>query len=129
MIIQIIKEGEKNFSILVKGMVHADFLAVPILDLAKVKPPREGWKGLRLDSAVWAIQEKLGLYLWWDKPDGEKTLALVMESRNGLRYDEGILSPRKQDGWNGILYLSSFNCDSPAKGVKAYSVVLDFDKQ
>jgi hypothetical protein len=123
---QIIKEGEKNLSVLIKGMARADFEPAPILDVAKLKPPREGWKGLRLDSAVWAVQEKMGLYLWWGKPDGEGSLVMPMESRNSVRFDEGIPSPRIESGWKGILYLSSFNCQMVPKG---FFVLLDFDKQ
>ena len=101
---------------------------MPILELDKLEPPREGWKGLRLDSAVWAIQEKMGLYLWWEDPKGEEALVLPMESRNSVRFDEGIPSPRVENGWAGKMYLSSFRCeDGPLP--KGFFVLLDFDKQ
>lgn len=126
MLVQITKDGSKNFSILVKGIATKDFERTPILDLSKLMPPREGWKGIRLDSAVWAIQEKAGLTLWWGAEDGESDLALPMESRNAMRFDEGLMSPRVIEGWKKILYLSSFHVvDEPKK----FMVILDFDKQ
>lgn len=133
MIIEIIKDGEKNVSVLIKGILREDLKPTPAFDISKVRAPREGWKGLRLDSAVWMIQEKMGMMLWWDKPNGEESMALVMESRNGVRYDEGVPSPRKEKGWSGVLYLSSFVSagGTPPTGQvpKAFSILLDFDKQ
>jgi len=127
-LVQLIKEGPKNLSVLVRGITKKDFTPVPILELDKLEPPREGWKGLRLDSAVWAIQEKMGLYLWWEDPKGEEALVLPMESRNSVRFDEGIPSPRVENGWAGKMYLSSFRCeDGPLP--KGFFVLLDFDKQ
>jgi len=130
---EIIKEGEKNFSVLVKGILREELAPTPFLDISKLKAPREGWKGLRLDSALWVIQEKLGIMLWWEKPNGEGSLCLPMESRNGVRYDEGVPSPRKANDWSGVLYLSSFvsHGGSPpsTQQPKAFSILLDFDKQ
>jgi hypothetical protein len=126
-IVQVVKDGQKNFSILIKGLVRGDFEATPIINTAKIQAPNQGWKGLRLDSALWLVQEKMGLYLWWRKPEGEEDLALVMESRNGLRFDEGLPSPRVEKGWDGLMYLSSFN--HQGGGPKGFVVLLDFDKQ
>lgn len=133
MLVQVLKEGPKNLSILVKGIVTEDFGPLEVLDISKLSKPSEGWKGLRLDSAVWLIQEKMTLSLWWDAhKEGdvyttkEEDLALVMESRNSVRYDEGIPSPRITDKWPGKLYISGArNMDA----VKHFTVVLDFDKQ
>lgn len=128
MITKIIRDGQKNCSILVKGFVKEDFDPTPILDVSKLERPREGWKGLRLDSAVWAIQEKMGLHLWWSKPEGVDDLILPMESRNSIRLDEGLPSPRMNEGWRGIMYLSSFRAGDPP-GLKSFMFILDFDKQ
>jgi hypothetical protein len=124
MIVQVIKDGPKNLSVLVRGLIRRDFKPTPIVELDKLTAPREGWKGLRLDSAVWAIQEKMGLYLWWEDGDG---FVLPMESRNAMRFDEGISSPRIENGWKGKVWLSSFKCDESR--IMGFFVLLDFDKQ
>jgi hypothetical protein len=128
MTVQLIKGGAKNHSILVKGFVRSDFTSTEILDMSDAIKS-SGLKGLRLDSAVWAIQEKMGLYLWWEKEHTEENLALVMESRNGMRFDEGLPSPRVDDGWKGKLYLSSFKHQTTGIGPAAFVLLLDFDKQ
>lgn len=128
MISKIIKDGPKNFSLLVKGIVWEEFEPTPIIDIGKLEAPREGLKGLRLDSAAWTVQEKMGLLLWWGEPKGEEDLIFPMESRNSLRFDDGLISPRKDKGWRGILYLSSFRVkEGPIP--KSFLVLLDFDKQ
>lgn len=127
--IQMIKEGEKNFSVMIKGFCKEDFSSVPVIDIEKLKPPTSGWKGVRLDSAVWAIQEKMGLYLWWEKEVTEDTFLLPLESRNGMRFDEGIPSPRVKDGWGKKIWLSGFNVNIAPAGVKSFFILLDFDKQ
>lgn len=128
MIATIVRDGQKNCSILVKGFVDVDFDPTPFLDISKLERPREGWKGLRLDSAVWVVQEKMGLHLWWGKPEGEDDLVMPMESRNSVRLDEGLPSPRVEKGWRGILYLSSFRANEMS-GPKSFMFILDFDKQ
>lgn len=131
MLVQTIKEGEKNFSVLIKGMTTEDFPCVPIIDLKSFRPPTSGWKGIRLDSAAWAIQEKLGLYLWWESERKETNLILPLESRNFMRFDEGIPSPRilESGGWGRRIFLSSFNTNIPPLGTKSFFILLDFDKQ
>lgn len=123
--VKITKDGEKNLTVLIKGIITEDFGRTPIVDLAKLKQPYEGLKGIRLDSVVWVIQEKLGLTLWWDE-SGEDSMAMPMESRNSMRFDEGVESPRIREGWPGKLWLSSFNCNG---GPKKFLVILQFDKQ
>lgn len=127
MITRILRDGQKNCSILVKGFVREDFNPTPFLDISNLEKPREGWKGLRLDSAVWTIQEKMGLYLWWSEPEGEESFIFPMESRNSARFDEGLPSPRVDKGWRGILYVSSFQAGVGPP--KSFMFILDFDKQ
>jgi len=126
MLVKITKDGDKNLTVLIKGIVTEDFGRTPIVDLAKLRQSGEGLKGIRLDSIVWAIQEKLGLTLWWSEDGGEDSMAMPMESRNSMRFDEGVESPRVKDGWQQKLYLSSFNCKD---GPKKFLVILQFDKQ
>lgn len=128
MITRILQDGQKNCSVLVKGFTKEDFEPIPFLDITKLQAPREGWKGFRLDSAVWAIQEKMGLHLWWSKPEGEEELVLPMESRNGIRFDTGLVSPRVDKGWGGVMYISSFRV-SEIPGPKSFMFVLELDKQ
>lgn len=125
--VQILKDGPKNLTILVKGIVTDDFGPEEVLDLDKIEGPSNGWKGLRLDSALWLVQEKMTLTLWWEKdPKKEENLALIMESRNGARFDEQIPSPRFKDDWQGKIYLIGHrNSADP----KAFMFILDFDKQ
>lgn len=121
-----LKDGKKNLQVRVTGIVSEDFPATPILEISKLARPDAGWKGLRLDSALWAIQEKAGLTIWWEVDKGEAGLILPMESRNAMRFDTGIESPRIDKGWEGVVYLSSFHVkDEPKK----FFLLLDFDKQ
>lgn len=129
MIIQTIKEGEKNISVMVKGFTGASFPATSILDLTKIKSPTSGWKGLRLDSLTWALEEKMSMYLQWEEKWEESSLILPLESRNSMRFDEGIPSPRVADGWGKQVWLNAFNVDKPVTGRKGYFILLDFDKQ
>jgi hypothetical protein len=123
-----IRDGQKNVRLVIKGIALKDLEPTPILDIRKLMVPPGGWKGLRLDSAVWTVQEKMGLALWWSNPAEEGDLVFPMESRNSVRFDEGLSSPRIEEGWSGILYLSSFNVEG-APSPKRFFVLLDFDKQ
>lgn len=131
--VQILKDSEKNCSVLIKGFVwSSDFGRTLVLDLDKTKAPSNGLKGIRLDSAVWVIQEKLGLILWWEDEDSEASFVLPMESRNSLRIDEGISSPRGERSWGKKLYLSSFNYlrdQNTVNEKRSFFLILDFDKQ
>jgi hypothetical protein len=130
MYIQLIKDGEKNFSVLVRGWVEKDFNPVPIINIEKLVKPTAGWKGVRLDSVVWAIQEKMGFHLWWENEYKEENLILPLESRNAMRFDEGIPSPRVAQGWKKTIWLSSFKTLSQDPDLaKHFFILLDFDKQ
>jgi hypothetical protein len=129
MILRTIKEGEKNFSVSVTGFTRDDFKRVPIIDIEKFKAPTSGWKGVRLDSITWAIQEKMGMYLRWEDDDKETSLILPLESRNSMRFDEGIPSPRINEGWTKRIWLSGFNTNIAPAGAKSFFLLLDFDKQ
>jgi hypothetical protein len=116
--LEVVQAGgsQRNVTLNVRGLLTKEMPMTPI----SVK--LEQVKGLKLASLVWAIQEKLGLYLWWD----EETILLPLESRNSMRFDVGVPSP---DGWNGTLYLSSYGFTLPPAAVqKAFFLVLDFDR-
>jgi len=131
MIIQILKDTEKNLSLIVRGFARSNFGPELILDLEKVRAPREGWKGVRLETTVWLIEEKMGLYLLWGDQISEENLAIPMESRNSLRFDEGYPSPRVADGWGRKLYVSSFNFtkDNSSNQLRSFFLLIDLDKQ
>jgi hypothetical protein len=121
-------DGPKNFRVIVRGITKADFEPTPVLEVSRLGRPDSGWKGIRLDSAVWTIQEKMGLVLWWRKPEMEGDMVFPMESRNAIRFEDGLSSPRFGEGWDGGLYLSGFNVEvGPLP--KRFFVLLVFDKQ
>lgn len=123
-----VKDGGKNLQVQISGFLSKDIeKPVCILDLddSSVTKPREGIKGLRFDAALWALQEKMGFYLWWEEAMEPKDLAIVMESRNSMRFDVGLNSPRIDKGWGKKLWLTSFKVDE----AKGFFLILDFDKQ
>jgi hypothetical protein len=101
--------NSRNFTFQVTGVLTEEMPLTPI-DL--------GMANLRLASLVWIVQEKLGLYLWWD----DNTDILPMESRNTVRFDASIPAPEK---WDGRIWLSSFGFVKPKK---TFFLVMDFDK-
>jgi hypothetical protein len=123
MIVQILKDGQKNLSILVKGIVERPFRPIPILDLSDRMTPSQGWKGVRLDSAVWVLEEKLTIHLWWEEEMKEDNLVFPMQSRNFIRFEDGVPSPRIEQKWGGKIWISADSIE------KAYFFILDLDKQ
>ncbi len=128
--IQRTKDG-KNGSIRVSGHVRPGDKAVEvILDLSQFATPSQGWKGIRIDSALWLLQEKLGIKLWWGDPtlksnlELDKLLIFPMESRNFIKLEDGISSPRVPV-WDGKIYMTAVGADTP----KSFMFILDFDKQ
>jgi hypothetical protein len=106
-------DGSRNLTILVKGVLNEEMFLTPLL---------KGRTGkMKLTSALWLVQEKLGLVLWWDKHQ----IILPMESRNSIRLDRGWNSP---DEWKGEILLSSFNFELGPKP-KYFVIELEFDKQ
>jgi hypothetical protein len=104
-------DGVKNSKVLIRGILEEELRLAPVL---------KGLPHAKLMSAIWVIQEKLGLVLFW----GEKELVMPMESRNSFRLDRGWEPPK---GWNGELFLSSYGFDTGPKP-KHFVIELDFDK-
>lgn len=75
---------------------------------------------LQFGSALWTLQEKLGLRIWMSRENKVENLLLLMESRNSLRLDRAL----QLDDWAGKLYLEPFNVNEP----KWFWFQLDFDK-
>lgn len=107
---RIVYDGPKNAVLQVSGFLVKDIVAAePILLLKDLHP----WpKALRLDSIVFAVQEKMGCVLWWKAKD-ELELILPVESRGKLDFEgmQGLHSPN--EGTEGI-YMSTFKCTDKA---------------
>lgn len=109
--------SQKNLTLQIRGLVSKDYR-----DLSSFPVEEKFDRGLpKLSSALWVIQEKLCLYLWWNPED----LLLPMESRNSVRFDHALQPP---EGWNGTMYLSASNWNKPDPMGKAFLLVLDFDR-
>lgn len=116
-------DGPKNTVVQVSGYLVKDIQsAEPILLLKDLAPVP---KAIRLDSVVFAIQEKMGCVLWWKVGD-KMSLILPLESRGKLDFEgmQGLHSP--QDGVEGI-YMSTFKCTD--KGGYYFTILLDLMKQ
>jgi len=109
-------DGSKNVTVLVKGILDEELHLTPILLAEKLSGQP---KKIKLTEALWLVQEKMGIALWWKKDD----LIAPMESRNSIRLDRGWDSPKD---WGGIILLSSFNW-SPNR--KFFTLEVGFDKQ
>lgn len=124
--VQFLGDASKNCTAWVRGYVVpedqgklAEFLNLEdIASAATGRRPRT----LQLASALWTLQEKLGLYIWTDSVSDNKLdkLLLIMESRNFLRLERDI----QLENWKGKLYLEPFNVTEP----KFFWFQLDFDK-
>ena len=114
--IEIPQDG-KNITLQVTGfLLKGDLEPTPIY----ISPGG----GIRLDSAVWLIQEKMGIFLWRDKDD----LLLPLESRGSARFDSGI-TLKKNVGWGGQLLISTFGFNSGiTMKVKGFHLTLDMDR-
>lgn len=111
---RVLADGNKNHTVLVTGALEADLLE-PAVVVTMPSP------SLKLSSAIWLIQEKLGLILWWR---GEELL-FPMESRNSVRFDRSLDAPKD---WDGRVLMTSFGFKSNAYSPKHFTLLLDFDK-
>lgn len=101
----------KNFTLEITG------------SLADEYPPTaahkfEGDRLVKLSSAVWCIEEKAGLRLYW----GEcKRLIVPMESRSAVRYDVDLPSP---PDWDRTIWLAVRKVTE----IHMFSIILDFNQ-
>src|SRR6266850_3820010 len=75
--------------------------------------------GLKLTSFLFLIQEKAGLYLWWDR-DGND-LILPLESRGAFKLELGIKSP---EDWSGQIWAEAYGV---VEAPRAFLLLMDFD--
>lgn len=114
---KVLADGSKNYMVSVTGALDRDLAdSHTILDVSTLG------RRLKLESAVWLIQEKMGLVLWW----GKGTQLFPMESRNALKLERGLDSP---NDWDGTMQITSFGFDSNTLTPKRFWFILDFDKQ
>jgi hypothetical protein len=111
-----VADGQKNFTLQITGVLRSEQKELLEIQLG------DNSSKLKLASLVWVVQEKLGLYLWWDK----ETPLIPMESRNSVRFDHALQPPEK---WEGKMYVTSFNFEvGPLTDRKWFFLVLDFDR-
>jgi hypothetical protein len=118
--IKIGPEGQKNVTIMVSGVLTQTLDRADILTL---KDLQHEPKGLRLDSVLFAIQEKMGFQLWW-RVGEVYTLILPLESRGTFNF-EGMQSLHSPKGLEAIS-MSSFGW---AASEKSFMFILDLVKQ
>lgn len=114
-------QGSKNAAVHVVGITDEEFSEQPLVRLEDLNPiPRK----IRIDNVLFAIQEKMGIILWWDKDK----LILPLESRGAFRFDQGINSP---SDWSGTIWGSSVGVDTNSTYAipKHFFLILDLEKQ
>ena len=114
--VEVVSGGYKNVTLQIHGTFRQD--APTDGDDAWVDTHE---KSLKLESAVWVVQEKLGINLKWT----DEIPLIFMESRNSVRFDIGLHSPKD---WDGRLKLEMNDGNSPKLNNKEFLIVLDFDK-
>ena len=108
-----------NCLVKVSGWLDEDIGLTKILSFDELSPIP---KAIRLDSIVFAIQEKAGFNLWWVGEEGEKRLILPLESRGYFNFEGmGSLQSKHATG----IAMESFNVAS----TKTFLILLDLVRQ
>jgi hypothetical protein len=121
--VKLLGDASKNVAVWVRGKVEpGDCKITEVLDLKSIGDDARGRRPrtVLLASALWTLQEKLGLYVWAAEERKPENLLLLMESRNFIRMDKEIVL----EDWLGKLYIEPFNVPEP----KWFWFQLDFDK-
>lgn len=130
---RILTSGNRNARILVTGILECNLGPQKIVRLEDLN-----CDALKIESAVWMLQEKLGLRLWWGQGDMVEgypepsvyNFIFVMESRNGVKFEQGLNSPTRTEKWDRCIWMDSFNFAlAPEAKHKHFTFMLDFDKQ
>lgn len=118
----LVADGSRNASVHVVG-AYWDPLPLCVFDAQKHFKEA---KRIKIESLVWLLQEKLTLLLYWSHPD-ENDFMLPMESRNYVRFDRGLESPKT---WNGELWVKPENIKRSEEDTldKHFMFILDLDK-
>ena len=105
----------------ISGTLSKDiFSPLVVLNFADLHPVPAR---VRIESAVFAIQEKMGCVLWWDTEDGD-VLILPLESRGKLDFESPMQGLHAPKGARGIK-MSTFLCNAE----KHFLIMLDMTKQ
>jgi hypothetical protein len=118
--VKIQHDGMKNAVLQVSGSIDKDITeARPILKLNELSGSP---KTLRIESLVFALQEKMGIILWWKDEEG-MTPILPVEGKGGLDFSvmQGIHGPKTLEG----IYITTFGVDK----LKYMLLTLDLTKQ
>jgi hypothetical protein len=114
-------DGHKNAVLQVSGYVSADTeKAITILELSDLLPVP---KSFRIESMVFALQEKMGCLLWWVCKEDIYPI-LPIEGKGALNFNDmqGLHSPHE-----GVLGLA-ISCYGVGDG-KHLLITLDLTKQ
>lgn len=109
--VKITADALRNASVQISG-------GLPSQEEGKFKLVKFEHLGLKLTSVLFLIQEKAGLYLWWD----EDNLILPVESRGAFKFDIGLKAP---EDWDGQIWGQAFKTE---EFDKAFLLIMDFDK-
>ena len=114
--------GHRNASVEVTGFLEVTKgkKTIDIFKLVQFDPlPGDAHVAqLKLTQINFLIQKNAGLYVWWDEAGSD--LVLPLEDKGMFKFD-GKKCPT---GWNGAVWASAFNVDSP----KGFVLIMDFDK-
>ena len=123
---QVLADAGRNFTLRITGSLREP---LPLCRVCEI--PMRGGR-VSLDRANWAIQEKMGLALWWSKETSEPSnLILIMESRNAVTHSPQLQPPKHEDGtwaWSGSLWLESFGFERVPEPPVRFIITLDFDR-
>ena len=115
---EIVTNGAKGTILRVSGVIDKAQPAQDLFTFEELNSPT----GLRLDSVVFALQEKMGVILWWKTPEGG-ILMMPLESRGRLDW-EAVGALQSPNGASGIM-MSTFKVDEP----KVFTFIMDFTKR
>jgi hypothetical protein len=123
--IRLLGDASTDCIVWVRGAVFPNdgFKLKEFMDLKQVAPAANDRRPrtLQLATALWLLQEKLGLRIWTSESCEPENLLLLMESRNSSRFD----LPVPLDPWESKkLYLEPFNVTE----IKWFWFQLDFHK-
>lgn len=104
-------DGSKNLVLQVVGVLEKDLTRQVLYKSSR---------RLRLDSVLFAVQEKAGLLLWW----GKDKLILPLESRGYFSFTCPVACP---EDWDQQIWISSFRVGEPPTP-KHFYFTLDCEK-
>lgn len=123
---KVLADGRRNATVRVTGVLESDISSKPI-EIFDVSKLEGGHQRVKLMSALWLVQEKLGLRLWWGPGKfALDNMLFVCESRNSVRFDNGVPAPGET--WDGKIWMDTFGFDSNSVSPKLFTLILDFDK-